>query len=221
MKQGGRASKHNKKNEKDKNTMTKQNKKIIKTIKTKQAPKGKQAKKEQAPKQAPESFAIALKQSSGDIMQALKQSKQARKEYHKKLFAPDTLKAIESIANRLGQGGKGYDIQASFPCKTDLAKIKTITPFENKSRTQASPRMIASLLIAYLNREDGGFNRIFPNGLFIENGALKDLLTGGFIQSKGGENERQRFTFGKQSDWLFNDKGVLALENTLIEGGLL
>lgn len=197
--------------------MTKQNKK---TIKTKQAPK--QAKNtKQASKPESVSFAIALKNSPDDIRGALKKSKAQRKEYHKKLFAPDTLAKIESIANRLGQGGKAYDIKASFPCKTDLAKIQTITPFENKNRTQASPRMIASLLIAFLNREDGGFNRIFPSGLFIENGALKDLLTGGFIQSKGGIEEKQAFTFGKQSAWIFKDKEVLTLEKALIEGGLL
>ena len=126
--------------------------------------------------QAPEKkdFKILLK-DTGDIKQALLKTKKERADYKKRLFGADTLATIESLANKYGYSGRAYDIKASFPCKSELAKISTITPFENKNRDTLSPRMVAGLLMAYLLRDtEKGFFRVFPNGLFLENGILKE-----------------------------------------------
>lgn len=188
--------------------MTKQNKKTIKTsktIKTKQAPKGQAPKKDKAPLD----FKTALK--SNDLATALKMTKAQRRAYLQKVFAPDTLQRIQDLANRMGQGGKAYDIRASFPCKSDLAKIDTIKAFEGKARQNITPRQITALLIAYLAGDGQGFTRIFENGLFLENGALKDLLTGGLIEDLGGQGIDQNFCFTKKPLWVFQDKDFQGL----------
>ena len=112
---------------------------------------------------------------------------------------------------------------ASYPLKSDLAKIKTILPFENKTRDVLSPRMITALCIAFLNRDDdAGFSRIFPCGLFLENGCLTDLLTGGFIKSKAGENEKQAFSFCMDKiGGLFKSSEYLAIEKKAIDSGIV
>lgn len=198
-------------------------KKQIKTIKTKKAVAKKENKKAVATdkKAVQIDFKVALKESNENILQALKKSKQARKDYASRLFTIENKKAISDIASRLGAAG-AYDIDASFPCKTDLAKIKTVESFTNKTRQNITARMIAGLLIAYLLRDsDSGFNRIFCNGLFLENGLLKDLCTAKLIKSESGENENQKFSFTDACNFLFKDKAVALLENKLIANDLI
>lgn len=194
-----------------------------KAIKTKKADI-KKATIKKADTQAPEkkTFKVILKES-GDIKKALKDTKKERADYKKRLFGADTLATIESLANKYGYSGRAYDIKASFPCKSDIAKIETIAPFTNKSRDTLSPRMVAGLLMAYLLRDtDKGFLRVFPNGLFLENGILKDLLTGGFVKSEKGENEKQAFSFtNKIPDGLFKNKDLLTLEKSLAGADLI
>jgi len=177
-----------------------------------------------AEKQAPEKadFKIILK-DTGDIKKALLKTKKERADYKRRLFGADTLAVIESLANKYGYSGRAYDIKASFPCKSDIAKIETISPFTNKSRDTLSPRMVAGLLMAYLLRDtEKGFFRVFPNGLFLENGILKDLLTGGFLKSEKGENEKQFFTFtNKIPDGLFKNTEIANLEKGLAGADLI
>lgn len=203
--------------------MTKQIKKTNTNKKTNKAQtKGKQTQKGQAPKQAPESFAVALKQTAGDTKKALSLTKAQRKEYANRLFSKPILCLLENIANRKGQGGKAYSITASFPCKSDLAKLDTIRVFDTKARHNITPRQITALVIAYLMRDsDTGFSRIFPNGLFLENGCLKDLLTGGFITDKGGQGVDQRFGFVDSLKWIFEDPQIQSLEHDLINEDLI
>lgn len=131
--------------------------------------------------------------------------------------------AFNTLANKYGYSKKVYDMMASYPLKADLRKIATIRPFEDKKRDSLSPRMACGLLIAYFNRESNdSFNRVFPCGLFLENGILTDLMTGGFITAKAGEEEKQTFAFNFQKiGGLFKDKGTLALENKLAEADII
>lgn len=196
---------------------------MTKTIKTIKKQNTKKAVIKKADTQAPKKdFKIILKES-GDIKKALKDTKAMRADYKKRLFGADTLATIESLANKYGYSGRAYDIKASFPCKSDIAKIETIRPFTNKSRDTLSPRMVAGLVMAYLLRDtEKGFLRVFPNGLFLENGILKDLLTGGFVKSEKGENEKQAFSFtDKIPDGLFKNKDLLTLEKSLAGADLI
>lgn len=162
---------------------------------------------------------------AGDsIKTALHKTATARHVFLEKHYkASEFIKAVESLANKYGYSKQKYDFLASYPLKSDLAKIHTIAPFENKKRELATPRMITALVIAYLNRDtDAGFSRIFPSGLFLENGCLTDLLTAGLIKAEKGENEQQAFLFVKDKmQQLFNDKTLLSLESTLAEQGTI
>ena len=167
-------------------------------------------------------FKIALKENPDDIKKALKKSRQARLAYADRLFTAENKKTISDIATRLGAGCKSYDVDASFPCKVDLAKLKTIESFKNKKRENTTCRMVAGLLIGYLLRDsESGFGRVFPNGLFLENGVLTDLMTADLIKSESGENEKQRFLFTKKADYILKDKAVASLETALATADLI
>lgn len=163
-------------------------------------------------------------QSGDEILTALKKTKALRRVFLVKNYeSPDFIKAVESLANKYGYSKKNYDFLASYPLKSDLAKLATITPFENKKRDTLSPRMATALIIAFLNRDsDSGFSRVFPSGLFLENGCLTDLLTGGYIKSEKGENEKQSFIFNFQKiGGLFKDSVFLALEKKMVDSDIL
>jgi len=195
--------------------MTKQNKKTTETKK--------QNKKETAKKENIKTF-LEYTASGDSIIIALNKTKTARRIFLEKHYkTTDFIKAVESLANKYGYSRNRYDFLASYPLKSDLAKIRTIAPFKDKQRETTTPRMITALVIAYLNREsDNGFNRIFPSGLFLENGCLTDLLTAGLIKTEKGENEQQSFLFVKDKfQSLFKDKTLATLENTLANAGTI
>lgn len=194
--------------------MTKQNK----TQKTKNTKKTIPAKKE-----TQKNF-LEYTQGGDEILTALKKTKATRHVFLKKHYTnPEFVKEMGTLANKYGYSKKAYDFMASYPLKDDLAKIKTITPFENKKRDTLSPRMATALFIAFLNRDDDAtFSRVFPSGLFLENGCLTDLLTGGFIQSKQGENEKQTFVFNmKKIGGLFKASQFLKLEKAMAESNAI
>lgn len=159
-----------------------------------------------------------------DIKSALNKTKVLRRIFLNQNYIQSELApAFNTLANKYGYSKKAYDMNASYPLKADLRKIATIRPFEDKKRDSLSPRMACGLLIAYFNRESNdSFNRVFPCGLFLENGVLTDLLTGGYITAKAGEEEKQVFTFNFQKiGGLFTDKSTLALENKLAEADII
>lgn len=195
--------------------MTKQNKKTTATKK--------ENKKATAKKEKQKTF-LEYTQGGDSILQALRKTATARRIFLEANYKKaDFIKAVESLANKYGYSKQHYDFLASYPLKSDLAKIRTIAPFKDKKRDTTTPRMITALVIAYLNREsDNGFCRVFPSGLFLENGCLTDLLTAGLIKAEKGENEQQAFLFVKDKlQQLFNDKTLLSLESTLAEAGTI
>lgn len=156
--------------------------------------------------------------------EALAQTKAARTLLlQKNFYAGEYAQTISALANKYGYSKKSYDYLASYPLKSDIKKIETIAPFKDKERNILTPRMITALILAYLNRDDDkGFTRIFPNGLFLENGCLTDLLTGGFIKSEKGTAEQQKFTFClAKIGTLFLDKNVKQLEKQLADNGVI
>ena len=163
-------------------------------------------------------------QDGNTILQALKRTQASRRVFLVKNYKnPDFKKAMEDIASKWGLSKTRYDFDASYPLKSDLAKIRTIAPFENKTRENLSPRMAVALAIAYLNRDtDDAFSRVFPSGLFLENGCLQDLLTGGYIQAKTGTEEKQSFVFNlKKIGGLFQDKKLLAIEKAYTDASII
>lgn len=208
-------------------TLTKkQNKKIIandcKKAK-KESPKA-QAKPTTTPTDDGNAFRVALRENADDIKKALRLTKAQRKAYAQRLFDKDTLATLSEIATRRGSAtARAFDISASFPIKSDIAKLDKIRAFETKPRENLTPRAVVALVVAYILRDtENGFSRVFPTGLFIENGCLRDLTTAGFITADDGDAITQRFTFSdKVRKSLFTDKAVLTLENTLADGGLV
>jgi len=197
--------------------MKKENKKTIKTIKTKTAqPKaGKPTEKAPAEKKTVD-FKTALK-DTGDIRQALRLSRQQRRAYLEKLMTAHKSDLMQ-IAQRLGVGTLAPD---NNPLKSDIAKIKTIQG-NSKPADMMTARMVYATAIAYLNRDsDAGFARVFPTGLFLENGILQRLFNAGLIKSNGGENEKQTFTFTERAKNIITDAGLLKLEKQAIDGGLI
>lgn len=156
-------------------------------------------------------------QAGDSILLALRKTAQARKLFLATTYEQgDFAQAINTIANKYGYSKKAYSYLASYPLKAELDKIRTIAPFENKTRDTLSPRMVAALVIAYLNRDtDDTFARVFPCGLFLENGCLTDLLTGGYIATKTGAEEKQTFNFTKKASFLFNTKEYRTLEQAM------
>ena len=154
---------------------------------------------------APKATTYAARIASGEsIESALRKTRDLRRAFltESVFLRRDFGDALTRLATRFGASYKGgaYDFRASYPLKSDLARLATIRPFANKTRDHLTPRMIAALALAYLNRDrDDGFARVFANGLFLENGALTDLLTGGFIKDDGGDGARQRFAFDKKT----------------------
>ena len=200
--------------------MKKQNKKTLQTTAKKQNKKAvaniQPTKTEKAPAQKAVDFKTALR-DTGDLQKALKLSKKQRAEYLQKLM--ETSKAeLESISQRLGVG-KCSDLN---PLKADYTKIETIRG-NNKGYTHSiTARMVYGLILCYLNRDtDSGFSRIFPTGLYLDKGLLNRLYNSDYIKSKGGENEKQTFTFTDKCKHIITDKQLLNLEKTAIEGGLL
>lgn len=199
--------------------MTKQNKKTIKT-KTLQTTAKKTAqptKTEKAPaEQKTVDFKTAL-HDTGDLQRALRLTKKQRAEYLQKLMTAHKNDLMQ-IAQRLGIGTLAPD---NNPLKSDIAKIKTISG-NSKPADMTTARMVYATAIAYLNRDsDTGFARVFPTGLFLENGILQRLYNAGIIKSNGGENEKQTFTFTERAKNIITDAGLLKLEKTAIDGGLL
>lgn len=141
----------------------------------------------------------------------------------KNFYAGEYAETINGLANKYGYSKKKYDYLASYPLKADIAKIETIAPFKDKQRETLTPRMAAALVIAYLNREtDAGFSRIFPNGLFLENGCLTDLLTGDYIKSEKGTGENQQFSFNlKKIGGLFKNATIQDLEKKMANKGII
>lgn len=169
-------------------------------------------------------FRVALRENADDIKKALRLTKAQRKAYAQRLFDKETLATLSDIATRRGSAtARAFDISASFPIKSDIAKLDKIKVFENKPRENLTPRAVVALVVAYILRDtENGFSRIFPTGLFIENGCLRDLTTAGFITADDGDAMTQRFTFSdKVRKSLFTDKAILSLENTLADGGLV
>lgn len=219
--------------------MTKQNKKTLtkKATATKKTIDKKVDKKTIANdcKKAPEQKAVDFKteyKKSGDVMQALRLTREQRRAYAKQFFSMDNITALYNIASRLGtvgtfgRTGKPYTAEllaSNNPVKTDLAKINTIdTPFNNKPRYNLTARQIFAILTAYFLRdEEKSFSRILPTGIFLENGVLRDLITSGYLTNQGGENTAQRFGFTDKLNFIFNDKMTKTLEDTLAEGGLI
>lgn len=156
--------------------------------------------------------------------EALAQTKAARTLLlQKNFYAGDYAETISALANKYGYSKKKYEYLASYPLKSDIAKIETIAPFKDKQRETLTPRMAAALVIAYLNREtDAGFSRIFPNGLFLENGCLTDLLTAGYITSEKGTAEKQAFIFNlKKIGGLFNNPTLKELEKKMAQADII
>lgn len=176
-----------------------------------------------AKKETQKSF-LEYTQDGDDIKTALKKTKAFRRIFLNKHYTQkDFCDIMGRLANKYGYSKKTYDFLASYPLKSDLAKIATITPFENKKRDTLTPRMATALFIAFLNREDDkGFHRVFPSGLFLENGCLTDLLTGGWIATDTSEEEKQAFTFNFQKiGGMFKDSAFLDLEKKMIEESII
>lgn len=194
--------------------MTKQNKK---TTATKKAT----AKKEKATAKKENKTFLEYTNDGKSIHEALILTKATRQSFLAETYQRgDFAVAIDTIANKYGYSKKKYEYLASYPLKAGIDKIQTIRPFENKTRETLTPRMVAALVVAYLNRdEDGIFSRVFPCGLFLENGCLTDLLTGGFITSKEGEEEKQTFAITKKAAFLFTSKEYKALETAMTNAG--
>lgn len=191
--------------------MTKQNKKATATKK--------QNKKTVPAKKEAKTF-LEYTADGKTIHEALTLTKAIRQKFLAEVYQQGAnAEAINSIANKYGYSKSNFDLLASFPLKAELRKIDTIRPFTNKTRETLTPRMVAALVIAYLNREaDDSFARVFPAGLFLENGCLTDLLTGGYITSKGGESEAQSFKFNLDKiKGLFTCKEYKALEKTMAD----
>ena len=185
----------------------------------------KQNKKTTAKKeQSKQKTFLELIKDGKSTAEALAQTKAARSLLlQKNFYAGDYAQTITALAVKYGYSKQKYDYLASYPLKSDIAKIKTIEPFADKERNTLTPRMITALILAYLNRDDDkGFSRIFPNGLFLENGCLTDLLTGGFIKSEKGTGEQQKFAFClAKIGTLFMDKNVRTLEKQLADNGII
>lgn len=200
--------------------MTKQNKKTLQTIAkktmTKRAvTKAQPTKTEKAPEKTVD-FKTAL-HDTGDLRRALRLTKKQRAEYLHRLMATHKSDLLE-IATRLGVGMLAPD---NNPLKSDIAKIKTIGG-NSKPADMTTARMVYATALAYLNRDsDAGFSRVFPTGLFLENGILQRLFNAGLIKSAGGENEKQSFTFTEKAKNIITDSGLLKLEKQAIERGLI
>lgn len=180
--------------------------------------------KKAIPAKKQEKTFLEYTQGGDSIKQALKKTQALRRVFLVKNYkSPDFKKAMEDLASKWGLSKTKYDFDASYPLKSDLAKIRTIAPFENKTRENLSPRMAVALAIAYLNRDtDDAFSRVFPSGLFLENGCLQDLLTGGYIQAKTGTEEKQSFVFNlKKIGGLFQDKKLLAIEKAYMDASII
>ena len=176
--------------------------------------------KKQNKKQNEQKTFLEYTKAGDEIKTALQKTKVLRRIFlNQNYIQSECLPDFDGLANKYGYSKKAYTILASYPLKSDLRKIDTIKPFTDKTRNILRPRMVVGLLIAYFNREsDSGFSRVFPSGLFLENGCLTDLITGGFIQSKQGENEKQSFTFNyKKIGGLFKDSQFLKLEKAMAE----
>lgn len=181
----------------------------------------KQVKKATPAKKEVKKTFLEYTQAGDTILTALRKTATARKLFLAETYQRgDVAEAINTIANKYGYSKKAYDYLASYPLKAEISKLNTIRPFENKTRETLTPRMVAALVVAYLNRdEDGIFSRVFPCGLFLENGCLTDLLTGGFITAKAGEEEKQSFTITKKASFLFNTKEYKTLEDAMTNAG--
>ena len=180
--------------------------------------------KKQNKKQNEQKTFLEYTKAGDEIKTALAKTRVLRRIFlNQNYIQSDCLADFDGLANRYGYSKKAYTILASYPLKSDLRKIDTIKPFTDKTRNILTPRMVVGLLIAYFNREsEDGFSRVFPCGLFLENGVLTDLLTGGFITAKAGEEEKQTFAFNFQKiGGLFKDKATLALENKLAEADII
>lgn len=159
-------------------------------------------------------------QDGKTTQEALNLTRMIREKFRQEAYMKgDNATMIQAIANRWGYSRTQYDFLASFPLKSDIAKIRTIAPFENKTRETLTARMAAAIVIAYLNREtDDTFYRVFPSGLFLENGCLTDLITGGYIKHKDGEEEKQSFSFAMEKiKNIIQSKEYKALEKTMAD----
>lgn len=190
------------------------------TKQTKKATAKKQNKKATAKKEVLKTF-LEYTNDGKTIHDALLLTRATRQKFLAETYERgDFANAINTLANKYGYSKKQYDYLASYPLKADIDKIQTIAPFENKTRETLTPRMVAALVVAYLNRdEDGIFSRVFPCGLFLENGCLTDLLTGGFIKSNAGEEEKQSFAITEKASFLFNTKEYKTLEDAMTNAG--
>ena len=172
-----------------------------------------------------DAFKIAVRESNGNTAQALRLTRTQRKAYAQQIFTADNMRALSDIAERLGEStGRAFNITASFPIKSDIAKLQKITAFEKNGRNTLSPRQIVALVVAYILRDNAdGFGRVFPCGLFIENGCLRDMITAGFLTADdNADATAQRFIFTDRiKKLLFSDKSVLSLESRLADADLI
>jgi len=180
--------------------------------------------KKQNKKQNTQKTFLEYTKAGEEIKTALQKTRVLRRIFlNQNYIQSECLPDFDGLANRYGYSKKDYTILASYPLKSDLRKIDTIKPFTDKTRNTLTPRMVVGLLIAYFNREsDEGFSRVFPCGLFLENGVLTDLLTGGYIHATTGEQEKQKFCFDfAKIGGLFTDKATLSLEAKLIRADIV
>jgi len=161
---------------------------------------------------------IELVKSGKDLKESLRLTRELRSKLNLDILnrrIPELVK----IANRLGEASTEYEMD-SYPLKSELGKVSLIGSEWSKGADRVSPRVVVGLMLAWLFRSnDNGFSRVFPNGLFLENGVLSRMSELGLVvpqSAKSGLNQEFRFNtehpfFSRVS----KDKALLAVECSL------
>ena len=161
---------------------------------------------------------IELVKSGKDIKESLRLTRELRSKLNTGIlskYIPELVK----LGNRLGETSEEYSLK-SYPLKSELDKVSLIGSEWDKYVGRVSPRVIVGLALAWLFRSnDSGFSRIFPNGLFLENGVLSRMAGLGLVvpqSAKSGLN--QEFKFNTEHPFfsrVSKDKALLAVECSL------